>query len=99
MKTTYIEYDEKGHIKSKCITEYEGSDFATLTDDCECNCCPWPDEEEFRPLTTAECCALALYNNDLIDDVDDPVVYAFLEDFAELIDENFGDEDSESEKE
>lgn len=96
MKTTYIEYDEKGNIKSKCITEYEDSDFATLTDECECNCCPCPDEEESRPLTTAECCAIALYNNFLIDDPDDPVVYAFLEDFAALIDENFGDEDDES---
>ena len=98
MKTTYIEYDEKGNVKSKCITEYEDSDFTTLTDDYKCNCRPCQDEEELRPLTTAECCALALYNNDLIDDVDDPVVYAFLDDFADLIVENFGDENSESEK-
>ena len=43
MRTTYIEYDEKGNVKSKCITEYDDSDFLNK---CDGACRPAEEESD-----------------------------------------------------
>lgn len=83
MKTTYIEYDEKGNIKSKCITEYEDSDFLN---GCECGCGHIEEEPNVKlELSPRSCAAVALYEVGLIDDIDEPAVDEFWNKFVELI--------------
>lgn len=83
MRTTYIEYDEKGNVKSKCITEYDDSDFLN---ECDGACRPAEEESDIRlELSPRSCAAVALYEAGLIDDIDEPAVDEFWNKFVELI--------------
>lgn len=95
MKTTYIEYDRNGNIKSETITEYSDDAIFPLTHyDCcdECRTYSEKNEKKHERITVSDCAAIAMYNLDLIDDVGDPVVKEFMSEFADLLDENFGDD-------
>lgn len=82
MRTTYIEYDEKGNVKSRCITEYDDSDFLNK---CDGACRPAEESDIRLELSPRSCAAVALYEAGLIDDIDEPSVDEFWNKFVELI--------------